>query len=167
MKKIALLLAIAFSFALSSSAMSLQEAYKALSNIPNISVNREINSPLLGLFENADISMASSLNESQIAESGTAVLTILNQVPLTRMINGGNNNHVGAFVYASPDSKDGIYETLVVLMSGKLGDITVIYGGISQAAKNALQSAPLTMTADTIRIHTILPDGTDFNIEAE
>lgn len=165
MKKIVLLLTIALSFALSTSAMSLKDAFNALSNVPNISVKEDYNTPILGLTVNGELAMASNLNESQILESGNAVYTILNQVPLVKMINGGNNNLVAAFVYAS-ESTNGIYEVLMVLMSGKSGDITIIYGGIDKAAKDALQNAPLTMESDKISIHASLPNGDTYNIQA-
>lgn len=166
MKKLLLLFAIALSFTFSASAMSLKEAFDALSNVPNVSVRMDYNTPILGLIVNGQIASAYDLKESQIFESGNAVYAILNQVSLVRMINGGNNNNVAAFVYASPESKDGIYETLIVLMSGKLGDITIIYGGIDEAARNALQSAPLKMESDSISIHASLPNGDTYNIEA-
>ncbi len=89
MKKIVLLLTIALSFALSASAISLKEAFNALSNVPNISVKSDCNTPILGLTVNGELAMASDLNESQILESGNVVYTILNQVPLVWMINGG------------------------------------------------------------------------------
>ncbi len=167
MKKIVLLLTIALSFALSASAISLKEAFNALSNVPNISVKSDYNTPILGLIVNGELAMASDLNESQILESGNAVYTILNQVPLMWMINGGNNNLVAAFVYASPESTNGIYEVLMVLMSGKYGDITIIYGGIDKAAKDALQNASLTMESDKISIHANLPNGNTYNIQVK
>lgn len=167
MKKILLLVAIALSIAFSASAIGLKEAFDALSNVPNISHRTDYNDPILGLIVNGQYAAAENLNRSQIFESGNAVYTILNQVPLTRMINGGNNNTVAAFVYASPESTNGIYEVLIVLMSGKDGDISAIYGGIDEAAKNALQSAPLNMESDTIRIHASLPNGDTFNIQAD
>lgn len=166
MKKIILLFAIFLSITYSSSAMSLKEAFNALSNVPNISVKTNYNTPILGLIVNGQFAAANNLNESQILESGNAVYTILNQVPLARMINGGNNNSVAAFVYATPECTNGIYEVLIVLMSGKAGDISVIYGGIDEAAKNALQSAPLKMESDTISIHASLPNGDTYNIQA-
>ena len=166
MKKIILLFAIALSITFSASAISLKEAYDALSNVPNISVRTDYNTPILGLIVNGQIASTSNLKESQILESGNAVYTILNQVPLTRMINGGNNNLVAAFVYASAEATNGIYEVLIVLMSGKLGDISIIYGGIDEAAKNALQNAPLQMDSATISIHASLPNGDTYNIEA-
>lgn len=52
MKKIVLLLTIALSFALSASAISLKEAFNALSNVPNISVKSDYNTPILGLTAN-------------------------------------------------------------------------------------------------------------------
>lgn len=167
MKKIILLLAIALSAAFSISAMSLKEAFKALSNVPNISVRTDYDTPILGLVVNGQIAKAENLNRSQILESGNAALTILNQVPLTWMINGGNNNLVAAFVYASPESTDGIYETLMILMSGEAGDITVIHGGIYEAARNAFQNAPLKMEGASIKIQATLPNGDTYNIEAD
>lgn len=167
MKKIILLIALAFSISLGASAMSLKEAFDALSNVPNVSAKTDYNTPILGLIVNGQQATAKNLNASQIFESGNAVYTILNQVPLSRMINGGNNNSVGAFVYATPESKDGLYEVLIVLMSGRDGDISIIYGGIDAAAKAALQNAPLKMEGPTISIHASLPNGDTYNIQVE
>ena len=167
MKKIILFLAIALSSAFSISAMSLKEAFKALSNVPNISVRTDYDTPILGLVVNGQIAKAENLNRSQILESGNAALTILNQIPLTWMINGGNNNLVAAFVYTSPESTDGIYETLMILMSGEDGDITVIHGGIDEAARNAFQNAPLKMEGASIKIQATLPNGDKYNIQAD
>lgn len=71
------------------------------------------------------------------------------------MINGGNNNLVGAFVYATPESVNSLYEVLIVLMSDRDGDISIIYGGIDETAKTVLQNAPLSMEGERIKIHAI------------
>lgn len=167
MKKIILLLTLAFSISFGASAMNLKEAFNALANVPNISAKTDYNTPILGLIVNGQQATARDLNASQILESGNAVYTILNQVPLMRMINGGNNNSVAAFVYATPESEDGLYEVLIVLMSGRNGDISIIYGGIDETAKVALQNAPLTMEDSRIGIHATLPNGDYYNIQVE
>ena len=56
--------------------MSLKEAFNALSNVPNISVKTDYNTPILGLTINGELASASNLNESQILESGNAVYTL-------------------------------------------------------------------------------------------
>ncbi len=167
MKKVILLFSIAFSISFGVSAMSLKDAFEALSNVPNISAKTDYDTPILGLIVNGQQASAKNLDASQILESGNAVLTILNQVPLSRMINGGNNNYVCAFVYASPESSNGIFEVLIVLMSGRDGDISIIYGGIDSDAKGALQNAPLYMEGARIRIHASLPNGDTYNIQVE
>lgn len=167
MKKILFLLALAFSISFGASAMNLKEAFDALANVPNVSAKTDYTHPILGLIANGEIARAENLNASQILESGNAVYTILNQVPMTWMINGGNNHSVAAFVYATPESKNGLHESLIILMTGKAGDITVIYGGIDDATKTALQNAPLYMDGASIRISASLPDGNSFNIAAD
>ncbi|MDE7427116.1 MAG: hypothetical protein K2M79_04895 [Muribaculaceae bacterium] len=147
--------------------MSLKDAFNALSNVPNISVRSDYNFPILGLTENGECAAALNLNEAQIRESGNAVYTILNQVPLAWMINGGNNNLAAAFIYASPESTNGIYEVLMVVMGGKLGEIAIVYGGIDKMAKDALQNAPLKMEADKISIHASLPNGDTYDIQTD
>lgn len=54
----------------------------------------------------------------------------------------------------------------MILMSGEAGDITVIHGGIDEAARNAFQNAPLKMEGASIKIHATLPNGDTYNIEA-
>ena len=70
MKKIILLFAIFLSITYSSSAMCLKEAFNALSNVPNISVKTNYNTPILGLIVNGQLAAANNLNESQILECG-------------------------------------------------------------------------------------------------
>lgn len=55
----------------------------------------------------------------------------------------------------------------MILMSGEAGDITVIHGGIDEAARNAFQNAPLKMEGASIKIHATLPNGNKYNIEAD
>lgn len=54
----------------------------------------------------------------------------------------------------------------MILMSGEGGNITVIHGGIDEAARNAFQNAPLTIEGTSIKIHATLPNGNTYNIEA-
>lgn len=167
MKKFILLIALACSVAFGASAMTLKEAFDALSNMPDVSAKTDYDSHIPGFIANGQQATAKNLDATQILKSGNAALTILSQVPLSHMINGGNNGYVCAFVYASPKASDGLFEVLILLMSGKDGDISAIYGDIDTAAKTALQNATLHMEGSRISIHASLPDGYTYNIKAD
>ena len=173
MKKTLLTLIALVSVALGASAMSLKDAYKALSNIPNVSVVKpDYNLPMDLPFEQnsgfsieeGNLAAAYNLNTQQIFETGTATLTILNQVPLANMINGGNNNEVGAFVYAEPTGENS-NDVLIVAMSGYRGSVVDLYlRNVPDAVCESLQSAPLEMVDSSLSLKAKLANGDEFNI---
>ena len=166
-----------------ASAMNLKEAFNALSNIPNINVRQpDYNLPgdFLGPLKNVQVAGAYNLNQQQIGQTGNVAFTLLNQVPLTYMINGGNNGFVGAFIYAEPSTptlqtanlstpQDIAYDTtttydiLIVVFNGSRGTVTSIYGTTDAATVNAINQAPVTIEGNTLTLESQLPDG-DFNI---
>lgn len=157
MKKLMSFLIILFATAVSASAMSLEEAFNALSHIPYVSLKVNVAPSTIVIDAKADnvgsfkVATASGLDGKKIYETGNAALTILNQVPLMHMVNGANNNLVGAFLYATPN-RDGKYDFLVVAMSGYVGDVTIIYTTIDEATKNSFQQAKLTMEGASLKI---------------
>lgn len=113
-------------------AMTLKEAFNALSNLPGITT--EFNDTITvslneTVAENVGIMKvvgAHSLDGDDIKTVGNATFSILNQVPLSYMINGGNNGLVAAFVYCTPN-ENGLNDMLIVTMSGEQGDLTYLY----------------------------------------
>ena len=175
MKKTLLSLIALVSVALGASAMSLKDAYKALSNIPNVSAAKpDYNlpmdlpmSPVDGFMlqlEDGNLAAAYNLNAAQIKETGDAAFTILNQVPLQRMINGGNNNLVGAFVYAEPTGENS-NDVLIVVMNGYRGAVNFVYvENVSDTIRTALQMAPVEMEGSSFSLKAKLPQDEEFNI---
>lgn len=173
MKKTLLSLIALISVAFGASAMSLKDAYKALSNIPNVSVTKpDYNLPMDLPFdqnsgmvlEEDNLAAAYNLNAAQIKETGDAAYTILNQVPMVRMINGGNNNLVGAFVYAEQTGENA-NDVLVAAMSGYRGMVVFIYEqNVPDAVVAALQSAPVEMQGSYFSLKAKLPNSDEFNI---
>ncbi|MDE5877899.1 MAG: hypothetical protein K2H47_10455 [Muribaculaceae bacterium] len=165
MKKIILTLITVIATTVSMSAMNLKEAFNALSNIPNVSVQ----TPDYNLPVNADIAQtgqiagAYNLTQQQIEQTGNAAYVILNQIPFSYMVNGGNNGEVAAFVYATPN-QEGSNDVLVVAMSGYKGSAVFIYGTLDNAAVQSLQSAPLNIQGNFLSLEATMPDGNDFNI---
>lgn len=150
---------------LGASAMSLKEAFGALSNLPEISVREpDYNLPVINDFvQNGRIAAAYNLDRAQIKRSGDAALAILNQVPLHYMINGGSNGLVGAFVYASPDG-EGSNDVLVAAMSGYRGSLVFMYGKADDKCLEAIQQAPLHIEGTYLSLEASVPDVGDFNI---
>lgn len=151
---------------LGASAMNLKEAFNALSNIPAVSITSpDYNLPVISeVVLNGQIAAAYNLDATQIQQTGNAALTILNQVPLVYMINGGANNNVAAFVYTTPND-EGTNDILIVTMSGYKGSVVAMYGQVDDNVKNAIQSAPLNMQGDFLSIDTgDIPDAGYFNI---
>lgn len=166
MKKLILIL---FGLTLSiigASAMNLREAYDALSNLPKVAnvTNDTIHVSIDKVVEYNGIvrtAMAHHLDREEIYKSGNATYAILNQIPLSYMINGGNNGYVGAFVYSSPN-EDGSNDLLIVTMSGAQGDLTFIY--VTDADENSkinLTEAKLTMQGASL---SIIPQKSDGNV---
>lgn len=142
---------------MSIDAMNLKEAYNALSNLPNVStmVNDTI---LISIdksikdFDTIKVAMAHNLDGDEIKTSGDATLAILNQIPLSYMINGGNNGSVAAFVYCI-SNESGSNDMLIVTMSGEQGDLTYLYAtNVDENSKIRLQEAKLTMEGHSLSI---------------
>ncbi len=157
MKKFILLL---FGLSLSvigASAMNLREAYNALSNLPNVSqVAKDSTSITINNVERYDgrimVSQASGLDKTEIFNTGNATYDILNQIPLTSMINGGNNGYVAAFVYSAPNEV-GLNDLLVVTMSGWHGDVTYVYlTNVEDADKTAVVNAKFVMEGSSLSL---------------
>ena len=173
MKKTLLTLIALVSVALGASAMSLKDAYKALSNIPNVSVaNPDYNLPMdisampdYGFILNeGNLATAYNLNAPQIKETGDAAYTILNQVPMVRMINGANNNDVAAFVYAEPTSENS-NDMLIVAMSGYRGSVVFMYvENVPDALCTAIQNAPVEMAGNYLSLKAKLQGDDEFSI---
>ena len=149
-----------------TSAISLKDAFDELSKLPNITVTTpDYNLPVISDFvENGTIAAGYNLNASQIYESATKAFTVLNKVPLTSMINGGNNNNVAAFVYTEPNDK-GSNDILIVAMSGPKGSLAFMYGTVNDTCKSAIQNAKLEIQGDFLSLEAeSIPDVGDFNI---
>lgn len=165
MKKFILVLCAVLAVSAGAFAMNLKEAFGALSNIPNINVRvPDYNLPVsMDMVRDGRVAAAYNLNRAQIAESGGAAYALLNQVPLSYMINGANNNSVAAFVYVVPGD-DGANEVLIAVMSGYYGSVVFVYGTIDDAVKEAIQNAPLEMEGSFLKMDAKLADGDEFNI---
>lgn len=149
-----------------TSTISLKEAFSSLSNIQNISVTApDYNLPVVSDFvENGTIAAGYNMNASQVYESATEAFAILNKVPLTYMINGGNNNNVAAFVYTEPND-NGSNDILIAAMSGSKGSVVFMYGTVNDICKSAIQNAKLEIQGDFLSLEAdSLPDVGDFNI---
>ena len=162
---IAMLLAVA-----SASAISLKEAYAAISNAPDMSTVVNDAPSTIKIDSITDrlpefkIATAYNLSAVKIFETGNAIFAILNQVPLSRMINGGNNQQAAAFVYAEPTA-DGKYDFLVVTMSGYSGDVCALYTVVNEATIDAFQNAKLTIEGPTLSLVPMKSPGANkFNI---
>ena len=165
MKKFILALCAVFAVTAGAFAMNLKEAFEALSDIPNINVRAaDYNLPMvIDGVHNGRVAAAYNLNETQIAESGTAALALLNRVPIARMINGGCNGDVAAFVYAEPDGK-GANDVLIAVMSGYRGSVVFVYGTIDDAVRDAVQNADFEMKGNFLKMDAGLPEGSELSI---
>lgn len=165
MKKIILSLLAMFAITAGASAMNLKDAFTALSNLPNINVTApDYNLPVVAeVIHNGQIAAGYNMPQQQILESATAAYAILNQVPMSYMINGGNNKEVAAFIYATPNDSES-NDILIAAMNGSKGSIVFLYGTIDDASLNAIQNASLTMQGNYLSIEAQMPDNTDFNI---
>lgn len=165
MKKILLSLIALLGLSVGASAMSLKEAFSALSNLQNITVKTpDYNLPIVAdVVQDGQIAAGYNLNKEQVFETATAAYTVLNQVPLSTMINGGNNGQVAAFIYSTPNS-NGSNDVLIVVMSGYKGSVVSMFGTMSDAAKEAIQNAPLEIQGINLNMNATLADGNEFNI---
>lgn len=98
------------------------------------------------------VSRVVGLNREEIKATGDATLAVLDQIPLTSMINGGCNGLVGAFVY-SAINEAGANDVLIVTMSGEQGDLTYLFvTDLDEYSKLCLQDAKLTMEGSSLSI---------------
>lgn len=157
MKKYVFILITLVCSVMSVRAIDLREAYAALSHLPNvstviddtISVTIDKDAKYAGSML---VSRAVGLNREEIKATGDATLAVLNQIPLTSMINGGCNGLVGAFVYSAVNEA-GTNDMLIVTMSGEQGDLTYLF--ITDLDENSilsLQEAKLTMEGSSLSI---------------
>ncbi len=165
MKKLVILMLAVLASSTAAFALNLKDAFDALSNLPNVGIKApDYNLPVIGdIINGCEIAAAYNLDAEQIKVSGNGAFAILNQVPLSYMINGGCNNEVAAMVYSVPNDK-GTNDVLIAVMSGYKGSVVFLYGTISDAVKEAIRNAPLQMRGNYISIETVMPDGNDFNI---
>lgn len=144
--------------------MNLKEAYNALSNLPKITtelndtVTASINNKVVEKNGVMKVAGARNLNGEDIKTVGNATLSILNQVPLSYMINGGNNGLVAAFVYCAPN-ENGSNDMLIVTMSGEQGDLTYLYmTDVNDTSKLCIQEGKLTLDGSSL---SIIPSNND------
>lgn len=165
MKRYVFVLLALIAISVSASAINLKEAYQALSNIPTINMRHaDANLPVIDeLIVNGQIAAAYNLDTKKIYETGTSVYTILNQIPLSYMINGGNNNQVLAFVYATPN-ETGTNDILVVVMSGYRGSAVSIFGTATNETVEAIKAAPFEMEGSYLSLSAKVPNVGEFNI---
>lgn len=135
-------------------AMDLKEAYNALSNLPKITT--EFNDTVtVNVVKNSSIMKvagAHNLNSEDIKKVGDATFAILNQIPLSYMINGGNNGLVAAFVYCTPNESSS-NDMLIVTMSGEQGDLTYLYvTDVNETSKLSIQQGKLTLKDSSLSI---------------
>ena len=164
MKKLTIILLALACSVLSTYAMNLKEAYNALSNLPKITtefndtVTASINNKVVEKNGVMKVAGARNLNGEDIKTLGNATLSILNQVPLSYMINGGNNGLVAAFVYCTPN-ETGSNDMLVVTMSGEQGDLTYLYmTDVNDTSKLCIQEGKLTLDGSSL---SIIPSNND------
>lgn len=164
MKKLTIILLALVCSVLGIYAMNLKEAYNALSNLPKITT--ELNDTIMASINNKVVEKngvmrvagARNLNGEDIKTVGNATLSILNQVPLSYMINGGNNGLVAAFVYCTPN-ETGSNDMLVVTMSGEQGDLTYLYmTDVNDTSKLCIQEGQLTLDGSSL---SIIPSNND------
>lgn len=165
MKKFVITILSLIAVSVCGSAINLKEAYEALSNVPNVNVRQaDANLPVVNeVIGASQIAGAYNLDSTQIYQTGTAVYTILNQIPMCYMINGGNNNQVAAFVYSTPNG-EGTNDILVVAMSGYRGSAVSIFGTATNETVEAIKAANFEMQGSYLNLSTTVPDAGEFSI---
>lgn len=95
MKRILLIIAITLVSVASASAINLQEAFSALSNLPNVTVKENMDlkeltnnkCPIkLDSLKIAQVAIGYDLDAEKIAVTGNGAFAILNQIPFQYMI---------------------------------------------------------------------------------
>lgn len=162
MKKILFILIIALTCVASASAINLKEAFSALSNLPNVSV--EENLDLKDLTNNrcpvkldslkvVQVAIAYDLDAEKIMTTANGAYTILNQIPFQYMINGANNNNVCAFLYSTPcEGQPGMNHLLMAVMSGEWGSVVFVDAIIEDKERNAIQAASIEMKGNYLNM---------------
>ena len=154
MKKLILILFALTCAVWGTYAMDLREAYNALSNLPKITTEFK-DTLTVNVVENSSIMKvagAHNLNSEDIKQVGNATFAILNQIPLSYMINGGNNGLVAAFVYCTPNENSS-NDMLIVTMSGEQGDLTYLYvTDVNETSKLSIQQSKLTLKDSSLSI---------------
>lgn len=162
MKKLILIFTMAFACIESASAISLKEAFTALSNLPNVSVTENLDlmeatnnkCPVkLDSLKVVQVATAYDLDAKQIFTTGNSAYTILNQIPLQYMINGANNNDVCAFLYSSPyEAQPGLNHLLIAVMSGEWGSVVFIDSIVEDKELDAIQEASIEMKGNYLNM---------------
>lgn len=157
MKKYVLILIALVCSVIGARAIDLREAYNSLSRLPKVS-NVLDDTVSVSIDKTARysgtmvVSRAVGLNREEIKATGDGTFAVLNQIPLTSMINGGCNGLVGAFVYSAVNEA-GTNDVLIVTMSGEQGDLTyLLVTDLDEYSKLCLQGARLTMEGSSLSI---------------
>lgn len=162
MKNFLFLLLMSLTCVASASAINLKEAFSALSNLPNVSVEENLN--LKYLTDNrcpvkldslkvVQVATAYDLDAEKIMTTANGAYTILNQIPLQYMINGANNNDVCAFLYSTPyEGMPGINHLLMVVMSGQWGSVVFIDAIVEDKERDAIQAASIEMKGNYLNM---------------
>lgn len=162
MKKILLIIAVILVSVASASAINLQEAFSALSNLPNVSVKENLDlkdltnskCPIkLDSLKIAQVAIGYDLDAEKIAATGNGAYTILNQIPFQYMINGANNNNVCAFLYSTPyEGHAGLNHLLIAVMSGEWGTVCFVDAIVSDKERDAIQAASIEMRGNYLNM---------------
>lgn len=150
----------------SASAISLREAFSALSNLPNVSVKENLDlkdltngkCPVrLDSLKIAQFAIGYDLDESEIFATGNGAYAILNQIPFQYMINGANNNNVCTFIYSTPyEGQPGMNHILIAVMSGQWGTVCFVDAMAEDKEREAIQAASIEMKGDYLNM--VVPD---------
>lgn len=146
MKKYVLILITLMCSVMSARAIDLREAYNSFSRLPKVSNVLDdtvsVTIDKAAKYEGSMlVSRAVGLNREEIKATGDATLAVLNQIPLTCMINGGCNGLVGAFVYCAVNEA-GTNDVLIVTMSGEQGDLTYLFVTDLDEYSNCVSKTP-------------------------
>lgn len=162
MKSILLIIAITLVSVASASAINLQEAFSALSNLPNVTVKENLDlkdltnnkCPIkLDSLKIAQVAIGYDLDAEKIAVTGNGAFAILNQIPFQYMINGANNNNVCAFLYSTPcEGHPGLNHLLIAVMSGEWGSVVFADAIIADKERDAIQAASIEMKGNSLNM---------------
>lgn len=162
MKRILLIIAITLVSVASASAINLQEAFSALSNLPNVTVKENLDlkdltnnkCPIkLDSLKIAQVAIGYDLDAEKIAVTGNGAFAILNQIPFQYMINGANNNNVCAFLYSTPyEGHPGLNHLLIAVMSGEWGSVVFADAIIAEKERDAIQAASIEMKGNSLNM---------------